>query len=81
MAKMIPSTIHPDIKSNAEKRIFRQLQEAKGTDTWIVLHSLGLARHQKKRRGEIDFIIICPRGIFAPRESPAHCRMPTACGQ
>ena len=54
MSRMIPATIHPDVKSAAEKRIFRLLRDAPGTDDWVVLHSLGLARHQTKRRGEID---------------------------
>ncbi|MEW8291543.1 MAG: NERD domain-containing protein [Candidatus Thiodiazotropha endolucinida] len=64
MARMIPPTIHPDVKSNAEKRIFRLLKDAPGTDKWVVLHSLGLSRHQTKRRGEIDFVILCGRGVF-----------------
>lgn len=64
MATMIPSVIHPDVKSSAEKRIFRLLKNAPHTDDWSVLHSLGLAKHQTKRRGEIDFLIICPRGVF-----------------
>ena len=64
MARMIPQTIHPDVKSSAEKRMFRLLKDAPNTDEWIVLHSLGLSRHQTKRRGEIDFVILCDRGIF-----------------
>lgn len=64
MSRMVPPTIHPDVKSNAEKRIFRLLKDAPGTDDWVVLHSLGLSRHQTKRRGEIDFVILCARGVF-----------------
>lgn len=64
MARMIPPTIHPDIKSGAEKRLFRLFNNAPGTENWVVLHSLGLTRHQTKRRGEIDFLILCPRGVF-----------------
>ena len=33
-------------------------------DDWICLHSLGLARHDTKRRGEIDFLLIVPAGVF-----------------
>lgn len=65
MSRMIPPTLHPDVRSSAEKRIFRLFRDSPGTDGWIVLHSLGLARHQSKRRGEIDFVVICPRGVFA----------------
>ncbi|MCG8037116.1 MAG: NERD domain-containing protein [Candidatus Thiodiazotropha taylori] len=64
MARMIPPTIHPDVKSNAEKRIFRLFKDAPYTDDWVVLHSLGLSRHQIKRRGEIDFVILCDRGVI-----------------
>ncbi|WP_444898359.1 NERD domain-containing protein [Microbulbifer sp. VAAC004] len=64
MARMIPQTIHPDVKSSAEKRMFRLLKDAPNTDNWIIIHSLGLSRHQTKRRGEIDFVILCDRGVF-----------------
>lgn len=64
MSRMIPQSMSPDIKSNAEKKIFRLLRDAPGTQDWIVLHSLGLARHDVKRRGEIDFVILCNKGII-----------------
>ena len=64
MSRMIPNTIHPDIKSSAEKKIFRLFRDAENTDDLVVLHSMGLARHQEKRRGEIDFLILCNKGIF-----------------
>lgn len=63
---MIPAIISPDTKSNAERRIFKWFQEAKGTDNWIVLHSLGLVEHEKLLYGEIDFLVIAPElGVFA----------------
>lgn len=66
MARMIPSVISPEVKSNAEKRIFKWFQEAPGTDDWVVLHSLGLAQHDTLLYGEIDFLVLAPRlGIFA----------------
>lgn len=66
MARMIPSVISPDTKSNAERRVFRWFQDAPGTENWIVLHSLGLAEHIKLPYGEIDFVVIAPElGIFA----------------
>ena len=64
MSTMIPATIHPDVKSSAEKKIFKLLRDADNTDDWVVLHSLGLARHLEKRRGEIDFLVLCHRGII-----------------
>lgn len=64
MGKMIPATIHPDVRSGGERRIFALLRDAVGTDNWICLHSLGLARHAYKRRAEIDFLLISGKGLF-----------------
>ena len=66
MALMIPSVISPDIRSNAERSIFRWFKDSPGTDDWIVLHSLGIANHKKVIHGEVDFFVIAPSlGIFA----------------
>lgn len=58
MAKMIPQFISPDIKSDAEKKIFELLRDSKELTDYTVLHSLGLSRHSRKRQGEIDFVLI-----------------------
>lgn len=66
MAKMIPSQISPEVKSNAERKIFRWFSEAPETKDWIVLHSLGISNHTTVMYGEIDFFVIAPGlGIFA----------------
>jgi superfamily I DNA/RNA helicase len=66
MARMLPSTISPDIKSNAERKIFEWFKEANGTDDWIVLHSLGISNHNRNIFGETDFFVLMPNfGIFA----------------
>lgn len=66
MAIMIPSVISPEIKSNAERKIFEWFRSAPGTDKWIVLHSLGIATHNKVIYGETDFLVLAPQlGIFA----------------
>lgn len=64
MTRMIPDTIHSSVRSGAERKIFRLLQTAPKTDGWVCLHSLSLARHDHKRRAEIDFLLITPEGIF-----------------
>lgn len=61
---MIPPTIHPHVRSSAERRLFNVIRDAPGTDDWVCLHSLGLARHATKRRGEIDFVLLTRQGIF-----------------
>lgn len=66
MAIMIPSVISPEVKSNAERKIFEWFQNAPGTDKWIVLHSLGIATHNKVIYGETDFLVLAPKlGLFA----------------
>jgi hypothetical protein len=61
---MIPSTIHPSVRSGGERRLFEVLRDAPNTDDWVCLHSLGLARHHTKRRGEIDFLVFTRKGVF-----------------
>lgn len=66
MAIMIPSTIAPEVKSSAERRIFEWFRSAPGTDDWIVLHSLGIVMHNRVIYGETDFLVLAPGlGIFA----------------
>lgn len=66
MAIMIPSVISPEVKSDAERKIFGWFQNAPGTEQWIVLHSLGIAAHNKVIYGETDFLVLAPAlGIFA----------------
>jgi hypothetical protein len=64
MARMIPATIHPAVRSGAERRLFSTFRDAPGTDDWVCLHSLALARHATKRRGEIDFLLLTRKGVF-----------------
>lgn len=64
MARMIPPTIHPTVRSGAERRLFELFRDAADTDDWICLHSLALAKHETKRRGEIDFLLLTRQGIF-----------------
>ena len=66
MAIMIPSAISPDVKSNAERHIFEWFENAKDTEDWVVLHSLGIVNHNKYIHGEVDFFVMIPMlGIFA----------------
>lgn len=65
MATMIPPVVPRDYKSAGELEVFRRLVSDKGTDGWIVLHSLGLARHEHRVAGEVDFVVIMPgRGVM-----------------
>ncbi len=64
MARMIPPLIHPTVQSAAERKMFAVIQNALGTDDWVCLHSLALARHDAKRRGEVDFLLLTRKGVF-----------------
>lgn len=63
MARMFPDFVHPDCKSDAEKKIFRRLRDEL-PDEYVVLHSLGLPKHPEKLWGEIDFAVIGPPGVL-----------------
>ncbi|MBQ7352731.1 MAG: hypothetical protein IJW54_01880 [Clostridia bacterium] len=66
MARMIPSVLSPEIKSNAERKIFEWFRDDPETEGWVVLHSLGIANHRTVLYGELDFFVIAPRlGVFA----------------
>ena len=65
MAKMIPAVIDPDsaAKSPAEARVFYWLKNMSWGNA-VVLHSLPLKDHVMKSFGEIDFVVICEKGII-----------------
>lgn len=65
MARMLPARISSEVNSTAERRVFEWLQNDPDAEGWVVLHSLGLARHQTLLFGEIDFVVLAPgKGIF-----------------
>ena len=61
---MVPPTIHSSVKSAAERRLFRMIQETPHSEAWVCLHSLSLANHEYKRRLEIDFCLLTPGGVY-----------------
>ncbi len=64
MARMIPSYVHRDIKSSAEKKIFAVIKEDQTLEKWSCFHSLGLSKHNNKFHSEIDFLLVGPWGII-----------------
>ncbi|MBI3590791.1 MAG: NERD domain-containing protein [Candidatus Melainabacteria bacterium] len=63
MVKLIPDYIHRDIKSSAERKIFESISSSRlGNIT--CLHSLALARHQRKRIAELDFVLVDEESII-----------------
>lgn len=62
MVTFIPPYMGEEIKSNAERKMYGVLQELNLKNA-CVLHSLGLPRHRSKIYGEIDFVVVCERGV------------------
>ena len=62
MVTFIPPYMGEEIKSNAEKKMYDVLRELNMEDAYI-LHSLGLPKHQSKIYGEVDFVVVCKRGV------------------
>lgn len=60
MARMIPPHLPEDCRSPGEILFFTRFRDDPGTHNWVVLHSLGVARHPKRLEGEIDFVVIVP---------------------
>lgn len=62
--RMVPDQISSSTRSAAEGQLFRRMKLLDGTDWMFVLHSLNLSEHVWKRVGEIDFLVVGPRGFF-----------------
>lgn len=63
MTIFIPPFLGQDVKSNAERKIYALLQKMDIKNA-VVLHSLGLPKHEAKIYGEIDFVVVCERGVI-----------------
>lgn len=59
MARMIPAYC-VDTAPPGEKGVFAALKDAPDTEQWTVLHSLGIAQHERQVEGEADFVVITP---------------------
>ena len=62
MAVLIPDV--PNDCPTSERHVYERLGREL-PDPWIVLHSLGLGRHESKIWGEADIVILSERGVFA----------------
>lgn len=62
MAILIPDV--PKDCPNGERVVFEKLGRELPAD-WVVLHSLGLPRHETKIWGEADVVVISSHGVFS----------------
>lgn len=64
MVCLIPDVLAPEIKSSAEKQLFVEFRNYRTNKKYVVLHSLGIADHDKNIFAEIDFVILCNEGVL-----------------
>ena len=63
MATFVPELEGKVFPSAAERKVAAMLR-AGLDDRYVVMHSVGLARHARKRWAEADFVVIGPEGVF-----------------
>ena len=62
--QLIPNSPY-QTNSKAEYRVFDKLRESfTGDNRYLAFHSLNLTKHEAKKFGEADFVIVCEFGIF-----------------
>lgn len=64
MIKMLPDFIANDVKSQAEVKLFQEFKSFQIEQKYIIIHSLGVSEHINNIFGEIDFVIICSKGVL-----------------
>jgi hypothetical protein len=73
VATLIPNVLKQSSQSRGETLIFNYIKNDQViTKDWIVLHSLDIAQHRKKKRGEADFIFLIPNKGILCVEVKAH---------
>lgn len=71
MARMIPAYC-AESAPPGEKAVFSALRDALETDDWTVLHSLGIAQHERQVEGEADFVVVVPGAGLLVIEVKSH---------
>ena len=64
MVHMMPDWISSNVESSAEGTLFKSFKAFNARDEIYVLHSLGLSEHITNIFGEIDFVVICSKGVL-----------------
>ena len=63
MKRMLPFRPHSGA-TKSEQWVFNQLASDPALKSYSILHSLGMARHQRKSYAECDFVVIGPFGVY-----------------
>lgn len=70
MARMIPN--YCITESPGEKKLYNLIRDNPLTKDWVVLHSLHIANHVSKAKGEADFVLLIPNYGIAIFEVKSH---------
>jgi hypothetical protein len=73
MAKMIPN--YCVTESPGEEKLFKLLRDDSATRDWTILHSLHIAHHVSKAKGEADFVILIPNMGILVLEVKSHLKV------
>jgi hypothetical protein len=63
MAHLLPEVYGRRLHSDAERKLADSFRSQLGDD-WVVMHSVGLVRHESKRWAEADFVLVGPGGVL-----------------
>jgi len=73
MARMLPNYCLTE--SPGEQKLFNLLRDSSETSNWTILHSLHIARHVSKAKGEADFVILIPEMGVMVLEVKSHLKV------
>ena len=62
-------------ESPGEEKLFQLLRDSSSTKDWTILHSLHIARHVSKAKGEADFVILIPEMGVLVLEVKSHLKI------
>jgi hypothetical protein len=68
---MLPNRV-PETAPAAKVAMFGLIRDAKHTQSYVCLHSVGIARHRRKGYAEADFILVGPAGVFCIEVKGGH---------
>lgn len=77
MARMIPGSLRRVRASRGEGHP-RRFEMQLGLEHWTVLHSLGIAQHERQVEGEADFVIVAPDAGLLVIEVKSHLSVAVA---
>jgi hypothetical protein len=73
MARMIPN--YCIAESPGEEKLFKLLRDDALTNDWTILHSLHIAHHVSKNKGEADFVVLIPNMGVVILEIKSHLKI------